>query len=163
MREKSEKEREERWKKEEEQKKRGKEEIIDGNHDLPRLRLLASRDSPRSFLSFFRANTWNLRRPVAELKRLLGIYMEDGLSVGSIVFFQQVSAVMRLHVHMPMCIRPRVHLNATNRISGCTKIYARIVETEKWKTNIFTLYIVKKIEDIKFSLSNNILWKKLYL
>lgn len=80
----SEKEREERWKKNR-KKKRSKEEIIHGNHDLPRLRL-ASRDSPRSFSSFFRANTWNLRRPVTELKRLLGIYMEDGLSVGPIVF-----------------------------------------------------------------------------
>lgn len=67
--------------------------------------------------------------------------MEDGLSVGSIVFFQQVSAVMRLHVHMPMCIRPRVHLNATNRISGCTKIIREDCRNRKMKNKyMYSLY-----------------------
>lgn len=63
-------------------------EIIDGDHDLPCLRLLASRDSLGSFPSFFRANTWTLHRPVVELKRLLGIYMEDGLG-GTDRFFNR--------------------------------------------------------------------------
>lgn len=90
MKEKSKKERGEMKKggRREREKEHDKGEIIDGDHDLPRLRLLASRDSPESFPSFFRANIWTLRRPVMELKRLLGIYMEDGLG-GTDRFFNR--------------------------------------------------------------------------
>jgi len=79
------------------------------------------REYPGLFPSFFRTDTWTLRRPVAELKRPLGVYVGDRLD-GADRFFQQVSArdaftYIYIYMYMPVHIRSRVRSNATNRIS----------------------------------------------
>lgn len=107
-----------------ERKNTAKEElsIQDGDHDLPRLRLLASRNSPGlSLLSFtptlglFVVQSRNSRDPWEST------WESD--SMGLIVFSTGKCAVTRLHVHILwVCIRSRVCLNATNQISDQTKI-----------------------------------------
>lgn len=83
-----------------------------------------------SSLSFAPRHTrTTLRRPVAELKRPLGVYVHERRTRWDRSFFQQVSVSCRVYVYvhcMSVCIRPRVRREATKRASNRTSDWTGI-------------------------------------